>query len=89
MKQRVADMKEYIYKVRPDGLSVLNLRKIDEKIRIAAKFLSRSNKILVVGRKTISHEIISKFSEVVGAQAVVGRYLPGTPALENILRLMS
>ena len=39
MKQRTADMKEFIYKIRDDGLSVLNLRKVDERIRVAAKFL--------------------------------------------------
>ena len=78
MKQRVADMKEFIYKVRPDGLSVLNLKKVDDQIRTASKFLSRCKKIMVVGRKTVSHDVVRKFAEVVGAEAVVGRYLPGT-----------
>lgn len=78
MKQRVADMKEFIYKVRPDGLAVLNLRKVDERIRIAAKFLSRCSKIIVVSRKSIAHDSIEKFAEVVGADAVTTRFLPGT-----------
>jgi small subunit ribosomal protein S2 len=78
MKQRVADMKEFIYKIRPDGLAVLNLRKVDERIRIAAKFLSRYSKIMVVSRKSIAHESIEKFAEVVGAEAVTTRFLPGT-----------
>jgi small subunit ribosomal protein S2 len=77
-KQRVADMKEFIYKVRPDGLAVLNLRKIDERIRIAAKFLSRCSKIIVVSRKPVAHDSIKKFAEVIGAEAVTGRFLPGT-----------
>lgn len=38
MKQRTADMKPYIYKIRADGLAVLNLGLIDERIRTAAKF---------------------------------------------------
>ena len=29
-------MEKFIYKTRPDGLSVLNLQKIDERIKIAA-----------------------------------------------------
>lgn len=78
MKQRVADMKEFIYKIRDDGLAVLNLRKVDERIRIAAKFLSRCGKIMVVGRKFVAHEAIKKFAEVVGAEAVAGRFMPGT-----------
>lgn len=78
MKQRVADMKEFIYKIRPDGLAVLNLRKVDERIRVAAKFLSRCGKIMVVSRKSIAHDSIKKFAEIVGAEAVTGRFLPGT-----------
>lgn len=78
MKQRTKDMKEFIYKIRSDGLAVLNLRKIDEKIRIAAKFLARSNKALVVGRKQVSHDVIRKFAEIIGAEASIGRFFPGT-----------
>jgi small subunit ribosomal protein S2 len=78
MKQRVADMKEFIYKVRPDGLAVLNLRKVDERIRVAAKFLARCSKIMVVSRKLIAHEAIKKFGEIVGAEVVAGRFYPGT-----------
>jgi small subunit ribosomal protein S2 len=77
MKQRVADMKDFIYKIRPDGLAVLNLKKLDERIRIAAKFLSRCNKIIIVSRKFVAHDAIRKFAEVVGAEAVTGRFLPG------------
>lgn len=78
MKQRVADMKEFIYKIRPDGLAVLNLRKVDERIKVASKFLSRCKKIMVVSRKSIAHDTIEKFAEVVGAEPVTGRFLPGT-----------
>ena len=78
MKQRTKDMKEFIYKIRDDGLAVLNLGKIDERIRVAAKFLARMNKIMVVGRKSAAQESIKKFAEIIGAEAVVGRFLPGT-----------
>jgi small subunit ribosomal protein S2 len=78
MKQKTKQMKEFIYKVRPDGLAVLNLKKVDERIRIAAKFLARASKILVVGRKSIAHEPIKKFCEIVGCEGVTGRFMPGT-----------
>src|SRR3990170_2768877 len=78
MKQRTADMKEFIYKVRPDGLAVLNLRKVDERIRVVAKFLSRLKNILIVSRKSISFESIKKFGEVIGARVIAGRFMPGT-----------
>ncbi|MBT3836467.1 30S ribosomal protein S2, partial [Candidatus Woesearchaeota archaeon] len=32
-------MANFIYKTRPDGLSVLNLKKIDERIRTMINFL--------------------------------------------------
>lgn len=78
MKQKTEQMKEFIYKIRPDGLAVLNLRKIDERIRIAAKFLARSKKILLVGRKPIVHEALRKLGEMINAEVVTGRFMPGT-----------
>ncbi len=78
MKQRTAQMREFIYKIRPDGLAVLNLKMIDERIQTAAQYLSRLNKILVVGRKSVAHDAIKKFAEVIGSEVVLGRFLPGT-----------
>lgn len=78
MKQRTADMKEFIYKIRTDGLAVLNLRKIDERIKAVASFLARQKNIMVIGRKNVGQESIEKFSQVVGTTAVTGRFLPGT-----------
>ena len=40
-QQKSADMKDFIYKVRQDGLYVLDVKKTDERIRAAASFLSR------------------------------------------------
>jgi len=77
-KARTKDMREFIYKTRPDGLTILNLRKIDERIRIAAKFLARSKNILVVTRKKIAKNAVEKFGEAVNAKVLVGRFLPGT-----------
>ena len=78
MKLRTEDMKDFIYKIRPDGLTVLNLRKIDERIRIAAKFLARSKNIVIAGKKTPVQEGIKKFAGLIKAEAFVGRFLPGT-----------
>lgn len=78
MKQRTDQMKEFIYKIREDGLAVLNLKKIDERIRIAAKFLARYDKILVVSRKSVAKEAIEKFAEVINANAITTRFMPGT-----------
>lgn len=77
MKQRTEDMKDFIYRIRSDGLSVLNLRKIDERIRIVARFLARANVILVAGKKSAAPEAIKKFAEVIGAKAYLDRFTPG------------
>ena len=78
MKQRTAQMKEFIYKIRPDGLAVLNLGKVDQRIRTAAKFLGRLTRILVVSRKAVAIDAIKKFGEVINVQVVTGRFMPGT-----------
>ncbi len=78
MKSRTADMKKFIYKVREDGLAVLDLKTVDDRIKLAAKFLSRAKKILVVGRKSNAHDPIKKFSEIVGSNYIIGRFMPGT-----------
>ena len=78
MKQRTKQMRQFVYKIRPDGLAVMNLKTIDERIRLAAKFLSKNERIVVVSRRGIAHKAIEKFAEVVGAKAVKGRFMPGT-----------
>ncbi|MBI2084812.1 MAG: 30S ribosomal protein S2 [Candidatus Aenigmarchaeota archaeon] len=78
MKQKAEQMKPFIYKVREDGLAVMNLGKIDERIKTAAKFLSSLEKILVVTRKSIAFSSIKKFGEAIGAEVVTGRFMPGT-----------
>ncbi|MGD9962659.1 MAG: 30S ribosomal protein S2, partial [Thermoplasmata archaeon] len=40
-QQKSADMKEFIFKVRTDGLYVLDVKKTDDRIRVAATFLAR------------------------------------------------
>ena len=77
MNQRTKHMQPFVYKVRPDGLAVMNLQIIDQRIRTAAKFLARAKKILVVSRKSVAHDAIGKFSEIVGVKAVRGRFIPG------------
>ena len=88
MKLRTEDMKEFIYKIRPDGLAVLNLRKIDERIRIASKFLARAKNIVVASKKSPVQKGVKKFAELIKAQAFVGRFLPGTltnPSFKNYM----
>ncbi|MGC9105363.1 MAG: 30S ribosomal protein S2 [Thermoprotei archaeon] len=75
-----AYMRKFIYRVRPEGLYVLDVRKIDERLRVAAKFLARfqPEKILAVAARPYAYTPVQKFAEVVRAKAIVGRFPPGT-----------
>ncbi len=78
MKQKSEHMKRFIYKVRPDGLAVLNIQMIDDRIRIAAKSLANVKKIAIVSRRNISQKAAGKFAEIIGAHSITGRFMPGS-----------
>ena len=65
-KFRTKYMEQFIYKTRPDGLSVLNLQKIDERIKIAANFLSQyaPQDILIVSRRENGWKSVKAFGKV-------------------------
>jgi small subunit ribosomal protein S2 len=78
-RMRTKDMEQFIYRVRADGLFVLDVKKTDERIRVAAKFLARfePSKIAAVAGRLYGHSPVEKFCEVVGATPIVGRFIPG------------
>ncbi len=79
-QQKTEDMKRFIYRVRSDGLYVLDVRKTDERIRLAAKFLSNyePEDILAVSRRIYSVGPLKKFGQTTGITTVAGRFVPGT-----------
>jgi len=77
-KQQTQQMKKFIYKTREDGLAILDLQTIENKIKLAGKFLARFNRIMVVSRKSVAWKPIVKFTEAVSGKAITGRFLPGT-----------
>jgi small subunit ribosomal protein S2 len=78
-RMKTRDMEPFIYRVRPDGLFVLDIQKTDERIRVAAKFLARFEpaKVAVAASRLYAHEPATKFCELTGATPVVGRFIPG------------
>ena len=78
MKQQTKDMKKFIYKVRDDGLSVLDLQTIEKRIQLAGKFISQFKNIMAVSRKNVGWKPVEKFVEIVNGKSVIGRFLPGT-----------
>jgi len=77
---KTKNMEPFIYRVRPDGLYVLDIKRTDERIRIAAKFLSRfePSKIAVVASRLYSRQPVRKFCELTGAIPIIGRIIPGS-----------
>jgi small subunit ribosomal protein S2 len=76
---KTGDMEQYIYRVRPDGLFILNIGKTDEKIRLASKFVSRFDppRVVAVSSRLYGKTPIEKFAELTKITPVVGRFMPG------------
>jgi small subunit ribosomal protein S2 len=78
-RMKTGDMEPFIYRVRPDGLFVLDVKKTDDRIRVAAKFLARfePKKIAAASARLYAQEPVKKFCEITGANSVIGRFIPG------------
>jgi small subunit ribosomal protein S2 len=78
-RMKTHDMEPFIYRVRPDGLFVLDVKKTDDRIRVAGKFLARyePSKVAVAATRLYAHEPIKQFCKLTGAMPLVGRFIPG------------
>jgi small subunit ribosomal protein S2 len=81
-------MENFIYKTRNDGLSVLNITSIDERIRLAANMLAeyKPEDIIVVSRRENGWKAVRMFGKLTGSRVFAGRYPPGimtNPQLKN------
>lgn len=76
---KTQDMIPFIYRVRPDGLFVLDIQKIDERIRMAAKFIAKfeSSKVVVVSSRLYGKTPVQKFCDVTHSIPIIRRFLPG------------
>jgi small subunit ribosomal protein S2 len=79
-QQKTEDMKRFVYRVRADGLYVLDVKATDDRIKTAAKFLSKFDpaRILVVSARQYGQFPATMFAKVIGARSMVGRFIPGT-----------
>lgn len=76
---KTAEMEQFIFRVRPDGLLVLDVKKTDERIRAAAKFIAQfePSKLVVVSSRLYGKTPVEKFCEVTKATPIIGRFPPG------------
>lgn len=73
-------MQQYIHKVNPkNGVAILDLEKIDQKLREGANFLAKykPEDILVVCRRENGWKGAKNFAKTIGAKYFVGRYPAG------------
>jgi small subunit ribosomal protein S2 len=79
-QQKSADMKPFIFKVRSDGLYVLDVKQTDLRVRAVAKFLSRFplDKIMIVSARQYGQKPAKVFAKAIGAQVIAGRFVPGS-----------
>ena len=73
-------MKPFITKASPEGLYMIDLDISLERIKIASKFINRTEieKVIVCSGREYSTTPIEKFCEVTGAIKMLGRFMPGT-----------
>lgn len=78
-RMKTGDMEPFIYRVRADGLFVLDVKKTDDRIRVAGKFLARfePGKVAAAAARLYAQEPVSKFCQLTGATPVIGRFIPG------------
>jgi small subunit ribosomal protein S2 len=79
-KQRSGDMKPYIFRIRSDGVAILDIRKTDEKLRVASKMIAREKpeKVLVASARHHGQQPVTKFGEITGVKVSLGRFIPGS-----------
>ncbi|MCH8907686.1 MAG: 30S ribosomal protein S2, partial [Candidatus Heimdallarchaeota archaeon] len=74
------NMKDYIFRVRKDGLYVLDIKKTDDRIRQAARLLAAYEPadVLVASSRQYGTVPSTKLARLCNFKAVPGRFVPGT-----------
>jgi len=76
-----AAMSRYIWKRRSDGVFLIDLQKTWEKIVLAARIIvtiENPQDVCVISARDYGQRAVLKFAKYTGAQAIAGRFTPGT-----------
>jgi len=73
-------MEPYVWKRRADGIHIINIGKTWEKIVLAARIIApiSPEDIVVLSARPYGHRAVLKFAANTGAQAIAGRFTPGS-----------
>ncbi len=88
------DARRFIYRQTNYGLYVIDLTQTDERIKIAAKFLSKyveegSDRVIVCSVRRYGKEPVKRFCEAMGCRAITTRFIPGSltnPIIETYIK---
>jgi len=74
-------MKRYVFKRTVDGIHIMHLGKTWEKLMVAARVMvaiENPSDIIVASQRPYGSRAVLKFSQYTGANAMAGRWMPGT-----------
>jgi small subunit ribosomal protein SAe len=74
-------MEQYVYKRKPDGQYIINLRKTWEKLLLAARAIAAIENpadVCVISARPYGQRAVLKFASYTGATPIAGRFTPGT-----------
>lgn len=74
-------MESYVFKRKPDGVHIINLRKTWEKLLLAARAIAAIENpadVCVISARPYGQRAVLKFASYTGATPVAGRFTPGT-----------
>ncbi|XP_076447052.1 small ribosomal subunit protein uS2-like [Babylonia areolata] len=74
-------MKQYIFKRKPDGVHIINIKKTWEKLLFAARAIAAIENpadVCVISARPYGQRAVLKFASATGATPIAGRFTPGT-----------
>jgi len=74
-------MLQYVFKRKPDGIYIINLKKTWEKLLLAARAIAAIENpadVCVISARPYGQRAVLKFSSATGASPIAGRFTPGT-----------
>lgn len=77
---KVKHMEKFIFKLRPDGVYLIDIDKTIERLNIAAKFISyyQPDKVVVISTHVYGVKPVKRFCELTGCIPITERFEPGT-----------
>jgi len=74
-------MKQYIFRRKPDGVHIINIKKTWEKLLLAARAIAAIENpadVCVISARPYGQRAVLKFASATGGTPIAGRFTPGT-----------